>query len=945
MAYSRFLIATLVFFASGCTFASSLPETEEERIDLSGTWTVKLDPEDQGIKKDWAARTLEGNEVSLPGALRESGVGHEVGPDTTWIGKILYSAWQKPKYDPYRTKENFKFPFWLQPNLHYVGPAWYQKTLRIPESWSNQRITLFLERPHWYSMVWVDGQRIGENDSLSVPHRYDLTEVLTPGRHRLTIRIDNSLRHVDVGKDAHSVSDHTQTAWHGIVGDLELRTGLPVYVSDLRVNPDAENRTVRVRARVKNKTGGSRTGTLRLRARHDGRTYAETTLRTEFPGGKKIVRTTLDLGDDAPLWDAFDPNLFELNAQIQVQKQRDRATATFGLRNLTTRGSKFVLNGRPIPFRGTLESAIFPRTGYPPTDVASWKRIIRMCKRHGLNHIRFHSWCPPRAAFRAADELGFYFQIECSSWGTLGTGQPLDDWLYREADRILDRYGNHPSFMLFAYGNEPSGPEKGAKFLRSWTRHVKQQTDNQLVTASANWPIIEENEFHVPSGPRLQHWGQGLKGEGLNGQKPSTTRDYTNVVNSYPDTPIIAHESGQWCAFPNFGEMNKYTGTLKPRNFEIFQDFLEEKGMLDRARKFVMASGKLQEICYKEEIESALRTPGFGGFQLLQLHDFPGQGTAPVGVLDPFFDPKPYHDVDRFRQYSGPTVPLVRLDRRTYTTDARLSGSVDVYHYGPDDLTEQPVRWRLMTADGTVYDEGLVTKQTLRTGGLRRVGTLSTSLDEVEAPQKLTLVVDLPQTEFRNRWDVWVYPEQVRTAAPDQVMITRSLNENTLENLSQNKNVLLMIPPERVDTSVKLGFSPIFWNTTWTKNQPPHTLGLLTDPDHPALASFPTSYHTDWQWWDPVMNAASMELGSLPEDLRPIVQVIPDWFEPKRLGLVFEAKVNGGNLLVCSIDLETNLDERPATRQLRASLLSYMSSDAFDPATNLSPEEIRGLLK
>ena len=306
--------------------------------------------------------------------------------------------------------------------------------------------------------------------------------------------------------------------------------------------------------------------------------------------------------------------------------------------------------------RGTLECCIFPLTGYPPTDVDSWKRIIRVCKSHGLNHIRFHSWCPPEAAFVAADELGFYYQVECSAWPNastnLGNGLPIDEWLYREGERVLDSYSNHPSFLLLAMGNEPGGPERGGKYLGPWVEHFKAKTDRQLVTSGSGWPSIAENEFHVTPGPRIQQWGQGLLSR-INAQPPATVADYREFVDGY-DVPVISHEIGQWCVYPNFEEMEKYTGALKPRNFEIFRDLLAKADMADQARDFLMASGKLQALCYKEEIESALRTPGFGGFQLLDLHDFPGQGTALVGVLDPFWDSKPYLSPAEFQPFLRP---------------------------------------------------------------------------------------------------------------------------------------------------------------------------------------------------------------------------------------------------------------------------------------------------
>ena len=150
-------------------------------------------------------------------------------------------------------------------------------------------------------------------------------------------------------------------------------------------------------------------------------------------------------------------------AGLGYHRQTDNRAATFGLREISTEGTQFVSTARKIFFRGTLECCIFPLTGHPPTDVESWKRIIRIAKAHGLNLLRFHSYCPPEAAFVAADELGFYYQVE-TCWAnqstTIGDGKPVDQWVYDETARILKAYGNHPSFLLMPYGNEPGGKQR-----------------------------------------------------------------------------------------------------------------------------------------------------------------------------------------------------------------------------------------------------------------------------------------------------------------------------------------------------------------------------------------------------------------------------------------------------------------------------------------------------
>lgn len=917
----------------------------QSRIDLSGQWLVRLDPDCEYLSETVGDKADEFRPVQLPGSLRDSGLGNPVGPDTRWIGNERSELLERPEYKKYQDPADFKMPFWLQPERHYVGLAHYHRTVEIPESWRGQRVLLTLERPHWRTQVSVDGELVGGNDSLSTPHVYDLTEYVTPGQHQVSIHVDNSLTALDVGVNSHSVSDHTQSAWHGIVGKIELQAKPLPSIDDVQIYPAENARSVRVALRVVGARGNKKGETVRLRALQAGRVLGERSLQVDMTDESTTIDCSLPFERAAQRWDEFAPRLCQLEVTLSTGETR---RVSFGMRHIATQGTQFVLNGRPLFLRGTLECCIFPLTGYPPTDVESWKRIIRICKSHGLNHIRFHSWCPPDAAFAAADELGFYYQVECSTWPnqstSLGNGLPIDEWLYREGERVLDAYGNHPSFLLLAMGNEPGGPQRGGKYLGPWVRHFKAKTERQLVTSASGWPSIVENEYHVTPQPRIQQWGQGLRSR-INALPPATVADYRDFVTRHT-VPVISHEIGQWCVYPNFEEMKKYTGALKPRNFEIFRELLRDNDMLDQAHDFLMASGKLQSLCYKEEIESALRTPGFGGFQLLDLHDFPGQGTALVGVLDPFWDSKPYLTPEEFRCFCGPTTPLARMAKRSWTTDETFVAEIDLSHFGPTDLATATPRWSVSHGERLIQS-GSFSQRKLPTGALTPLGRIELPLETVDAPARLTLEVSLEENGecHRNHWDFWVYPARLDTLPADGVMVVGSLTEAAKSHLEQGGKVVLMADPKSVDSDVEIGFSSIFWNTAWTGGQAPHTLGLLCDPVHPLFSAFPTDYHSDWQWWDIVSRSKPMVLDGLSPQLRPLVQVVPDWFRPQRLGLVFQAKVGKGKLLVSSIDLENDLDQRPAARQLRHSLLKYAASDSFDPKISVDLASIRSLFR
>jgi hypothetical protein len=494
---------------------------------------------------------------------------------------------------------------------------------------------------------------------------------------------------------------------------------------------------------------------------------------------------------------------------------------------------------------------------------------------------------------------------------------------------------------MLAYGNEPAGKHQ-KQFLGKLLEHWKANDPRRLYTSAAGWPIIPENQFHSTPAPRIHAWGAGL-GCRVNARPPETTTDYRHFIAQH-EVPLVSHEIGQWCVYPNFDEMNKYTGVLKARNFEIFRDTLAANHMLDQAHDFLIASGRLQTLCYKEEIESALRTPGMGGFQLLDLHDFPGQGTALVGVLDPFWEEKGYVTADQYRRFAGQTVPLARMSKRIWTSDETFEAELEVAHFGPEELTGAKPRWALLDADRAEVLSGRFSLGTIPTGGLARLGRIRVPLNRFTTARRLVLAVSLEGTRQANDWNVWVYPKRLPAEVPDDVLVVDRLSEEAVARLDVGGKVLLLPARGSVkgDERGKIppGFSPIFWNTAWTRRQPPHTLGILCDPAHPALAEFPTESHSDWQWWDLVTKSQIMILNSLPPELRPVVQVIDDWFANRRLGLVFEARVGEGKLLVCSMDLESDLHDRPVARQMRHSLLAYMAGTEFSPDHEVSLDEI-----
>ena len=920
----------------------------QNKIDLSGTWKFAADPSDKGISEKWYARQLP-DKVTLPGSMSTNGKGDDITLTTKWTGQIVDSSYFKnPEYAKYRLPGNIKIPFWLQSLKHYQGAAWYQKEVTIPENWKDQNILLSLERCHWESHLWVDNQEAGIQNSLGTPHLYDLTDKLLPGKHTLTICVDNRTKEIDPGVNSHSISDHTQTNWNGIVGKLFLEARPIVNITNIQVFPDVTNKEITAKILVKNPTG--KTMGIKISMNITGASTSEPkTAIFNIGPADNLLTMEYHMGKEMKLWNEFHPALYQLKAILTDVKTgaSDTLKTTFGMREIKAVDRQILINGKPIFLRGTLECAIFPKTGYPPTTKKEWLRIYNICRAHGLNHLRFHSWCPPEAAFEAADKAGFYLHVECSSWcnqsTSLGDGLPFDKYLYEESKRMVEAYGNHPSFCMMVYGNEPGG-KNHKKFLEDFVTFWKNKDSRRIYTSGAGWPNLDVNDYLSTPSPRIQGWGEGLKSI-INGTAPSTAYDWSAKIASLKQ-PVVSHEIGQWCVYPNFKEITKYDGVLRAKNFEIFQETLKEHGMAQLADSFLLASGKLQALCYKADIEAALRTPGFAGFQLLDLHDFPGQGSALVGVLDAFWGEKGYISPKEYSQFCNSTVPLARLKKCVFTNDETFEASVEVAHYGDAPFNGCTPSWKISDSKGKIVLSGKLPKTDIKLGNCIPLGNISMPLKPISQAGKFKLEINV--NSFTNSWDFWVYPskkEEIKDA--HKIKIVNTLDQETRKYLEQGGSVLLNLKkgtlrPE-AGGKIAIGFSSIFWNTAWTRGQAPHTLGILCNPSHPALADFPTEYHSNWQWWDAMSHSGAINLCNFPSDIQPIVRVIDDWFSNRPLGLIFEARAGKGRILVSGIDLTTEMDKRAEAQQLLYSLKKYMTSARFKPVKTVSSEAIQNL--
>jgi hypothetical protein len=830
----------------------------------------------------------------------------------------------------------------------YEGAAWYQKKVVIPQSFDNKHIQLILERTK-STRVWVDDRFAGESRLLQSAQIFDLSHYLSPGEHTITIRVDNSLKLTPYG-GVHIYSDDTQTNWNGIIGKIELEASSKTYISDLQVFPDVKNKKATIQMAVNNNLKLANVDVMLCVKRiADGRSVELKTLKANV-SCDSLIKLDYQLGSEMQLWDDYQQPLYQLTAVIKGDGVTDSKTVSFGMRSFEAKGTQFSINGRTTFLRGKHDACVFPLTGHPPMDVDGWVRVYKIAKSYGINHYRFHSYCPPEAAFTAADQVGIFLQPELPFWGGLDVDS-VALMLRAEGMAMLKSYANHPSFVMFSHGNEIwSGQDRVEQNIIA----LKKYDSRPLYTMGSNNNIgyagprncsdyfvgarTPYEKDSILSHTRLTHsFADSRDGATLNTQTPSTEVNFTYSVSNLK-IPIVSHEIGQYQIFPDYKEIEKYTGILKPLNLEVFRNRLMKSGMMNQDIDFHKASGAWAALCYKAEMEAALRTPGFGGFQLLDLQDFPGQGTALVGILDAFMDSKNVITTEAWKQSCNDVVILLQFPKYCYTNTETFKATITVANYSNRALNED-LTWQVLNAQGAAISSGKFDKANIVNGKLNDLGEIVVPLSAIQNCQRLNVNVSLEASGYSNTYPVWVYPQPKFLVPDSDITVTNKLDASVFAKLQKGEKVLLFPAAKDVKNNSIAGlFPPEFWNygmfkgiSEWAKKPvSPGTLSLLTNPCHPLFNEFPTDAHTNWQWFSIIKASNPLILDKTEHKYRPVVQVIDNLERNHKLGLIFEFKVGDGKLLVCMAHLNELMD-KPEACQLYQSIIHYMKSDFFNP--------------
>ena len=650
------------------------------------------------------------------------------------------------------------------------------------------------------------------------------------------------------------------------------------------------------------------------------------------------------------------------------------------------KGTHFYANGHRIFLRGKHDAAVWPLTGHVEMSVEGWMKYFGTCKEYGINHVRFHSWCPPEAAFVAADSLGIYLQPELPFWGSFDKkDERLMAFLHQEGENILREYGHHPSFRMMALGNELWGDiDKMKEFVDDFRKIAP----DKYYTFGSNYylgyqGIKEGMDYFTTCRIGGEGWGKynthtrgsfsfadAYDGGMINHFHPNSTMNFDEACDK-AGIPIISHETGQFQTYPDYREMKKYTGVLHPYNFEVFRRRLAAAGMLSQADDFHKASGLWSVKLYKADIEMDLRTKNMAGFQLLDIQDYPGQGSAFVGILDAFMESKGITTPEEWRQWCSPVVPLLEMKKFCFEDGEKIQAKVKVANYGGSSLKGKKLKWHLAEDEGVLnifsYDEGLVD-----------VGELN-GVFHVQQPTKLLLTLNIEGTEARNSYELWVYPK--KALGKKGVIIAKDLNDEVVKVLEKGGKVLWMPTASshfvtaddtllqannklsqannklsQADNATPYTVGGLFQTDYWNyrmfkticennkKKASPGTLGILTNPEHPIFKGFPTEMHTNWQWFPVIKESHPLVLDNFAKDYRPIVQVIDNIERNHKLGLVMEWKVGAGKLLVCMSDLE-KAAKYPEGKAFYQSVIDYMRSVDFNPQVEMTASDLLKILK
>jgi hypothetical protein len=898
-----------------------------KELDLSGKWSCFLG-EHFDDKSKFSLK------VNLPGTLDENQIG-------------------------FRPQKNET----CRPTRKYIynGSIYLKKVIKIPQNWKNKNIFLVMERTR-ITTVWIDKKLIGSSNKLVTKQKYLLINEneTFKSEFELLIKISNNCDAMNLKcvKNSHIMTEDTQTAWLGILGDFKLEAREKIYIDSIKLYPDIDKESISVKLKL------NKEDIKNYKIKISIKDKTKNLQPQEFEIKSKNDIILYKIYDELNLWSEFNPFLYTMIINVEVNYENiiyfDEKILKFGMRKFSKIDSQFAINNLKTFLRGKNDCCIFPKTGYAPMNIEEWIKIFNLSKEYGINYIRFHSWCPPKAAFEAADSVGMYLQPELHTWNFENAFDEKNefDYFLKEAKNIVNEYGSHPSFVLFSLGNELIGSlEAMEKIIDSLkkldNRHLYSIGSNNFLTNPINskksdfWTTFWTKgdwEYALPS-----YGGYHVRGSTpyhtmghINNNLPSTNFNYSNSINE-SDVPIISHEIGQYQIFPDYIEIKKFNGVLKATNLEHFKNLSVKNNILDKAKEYKKSSGKLSIQCYREEIEAALRTKGFGGFQLLDLQDYIGQGTALVGILDSFMDSKNLIEPKKWREFCCEVVVLLEFKKYIWENDECFKAKIKIANYWNKSINSS-VKYSIVGKDNKLLKSIIIDNVYIKQGKITIIDSINFDLSSIIVSQVLKINIEVLNTEYKNSYKIWVYNAPKIVIIPNNIKIFQEYDKSCERILKKGNNVLLIPNFKNLKNCVNGAFINDFWcYPIFKKYNSPGTLGIYCNKNFSIFNEFITESYSEWQWWSLLKRSKPIKIDSINKNLEVIVDVIDNIWRQWSLGLIFETKILNSKILICSIDLLNNQD-KPEFKLLLSSLLNYMNSENFNPRYELDSKDVTKLL-
>lgn len=940
---------------------------------LDGSWHVELEDGTTG-------------QMHLPGTLDESGIGHRDAGTNQWHpdAALGNAAEEVDKDAPIATRFTRRHT--------YEGEARISRKVTVPD-YGTDRLFVLAERARVLRLA-VDGEEceVFRQGTLSTPYIFELTGV-TPGEHELTFFSDNS--YPGMPKDAicysSAATDETQTNWNGILGNLCMYTRPKNFIECVRIYPKKLKRSggYVVDVCVELAPGAKETLKdakiiLRSEALAETEEFGKTQKSAEIfthlgdaltkieaagPENRKTVEIwfrDLPLRENVKLWDEEEGNLYEMAATLDSGTAAEHGVNSsveyrtrFGIRIFGDNDSgRFALNGRTIFLRSEANCAEYPETGHPPMTVSEWKEILQKYRSYGINCVRFHSHCEPEAAFAAADELGMLLQPELSHWDPKDAFGTEESYRYYRAELVdlLKTYANHPSFVMLTLGNELQAQDEGRERMRELVRTAKRMDLTRLYANGSNAFYGEEgcdpeSDFYTSQSCKdvvIRGTFSGMRGY-LNENYPSADRTYDEAmaeIRKEYQKPVFSFEVGQFEVLPDFEELESFHGISDPVNLKLIKKRVEERGLLPAWEKYVEATGELSRLAYREEIEAAMRTRELSGISLLGLQDFPGQGTALVGMMNSHLEPKPYPFArpERFREFFTESRIFVKMPRYTYEEGEHLTAEVEVANFGKESIRGELV-WTLgyrdcavNTGRGELRCDRADRQKNCPPGTYTSLGRLDIPLEVKGVSAALILTVSIG--DCTSTYPVWVY-QKTSPECPKNVYETRVFDEQTRAVLQNGGRVYLSpdADKESLPYSIKTQFTTDFWSVgTFTDQE--GGMGQLIDTEHPIFKEFPTDFHTDWQWWIMATKRAVV----LPHPMKTIITEMDSYAFLRPMAQLIEFRCLKGKVLLSTMELHKS-QQYPEARALKTAIYEYLSGEDFEPSEEIAEEELSMLVR